>query len=107
MIRHGTLSANVVSTVTLSSTNTPVARPTVYNPLATTSYDRKIESVRVTNRSVSDAVFFTVDGSAPTVAGNDTYVVLGQQSVEIPVAPSTSVSVKLVSTAAAPYSVGY
>ena len=56
--KHATLVASTVDTVTLTGTD--------------------YYSVEVLHRSssVTDPIYFTVDGSTPTVAGDDTYVVM-------------------------------
>ena len=82
--RHGTLTAATVATVVLSDTNT---------------------GVEVYNRSSAGYIYFTVNNAAPTVAGNDTFVVGPGQSVSVPDAEVSSVNVKLISATADAYSV--
>ncbi len=49
--KHGTLGANTVDTVTLTA---------------------RTSNVEVYNRGTTDTIYFTVDGTTPTVAGNET-----------------------------------
>lgn len=87
--KHGTLAPSVVTTVTL---------------------DDNYSMVEVVNRGSAD-IFFTVDGSTPTVAGDNTYVVRANDDdawrVNTPHdndAGSTTV-VKLISSGSPDYSV--
>lgn len=80
---HGTLTANTVRSVTI---------------------DAPCQMITVTNRTLTGAIFFTVDGSIPTVAGDDTYVALGTKIAAVPNV-LTSTVVRLISTTANDYSV--
>lgn len=60
--------------------------------------------VEVLNRSTTDAIFFTTDGSVPTSNGDDTFIVLAGQSLKVK-APLRSDAVKLVSAGTPTYSV--
>lgn len=76
--RHITLVANTVSTVTLDS-----------------DYDW----VEVINRDGAGEVYFTLDGSTPTVAGNGTLVLPAAISgVEMEYNRTTAAVVKLISS---------
>jgi hypothetical protein len=86
---HNTLTAATVDTITLSS-----------------QYNR----VEILNRSASGDIFITVDGSTPTVGGNDTYVVpaTGVGTFVNPNwtnEPPISTVVKLISSGTPAYSV--
>lgn len=61
------------------------------------------EFVEVLVRTAEAAVFFTVDGSVPTVAGDDCYVVVGVGALSVRFGGRPSV--KLVSSGAADVSV--
>ena len=81
--KHATLTAATVDTVTIGGN----------------------EAVEVLNRSASDTIYFTTDGSTPTVGGDDTFIVGAGQSVVIPGRRVSGEAVKLISSAAADYSV--
>lgn len=86
---HNTLTATTVDTITLSA-----------------QYVR----VEVLNRSATGDIFVTLDGSTPTVGGNDTYVVpaTGVGTFVNPAntsQPPTSTVVKLISSGTPSYSV--
>ena len=86
---HNTLTATTVDTITLSA-----------------QYVR----VEVLNRSSTGDIFVTLDGSTPTVGGNDTYVVpaTGVGTFVNPAntsQPPTSTVVKLISSGTPSYSV--
>lgn len=75
--RHVTLTADTVATVTL---------------------DRQYGAVEVVNVDGAAAVYFTVDGSSPTVAGDGTIVLPAAVSgVEIPPGSDSPTVVKLIS----------
>lgn len=57
--------------------------------------------VEVLNRGTTDPIYFTVGGATPTVAGDDTYVVLPGQGLVV----DGSGVVKLISAGAMAYSV--
>ena len=84
---HNTLTASTVATVTLDSG----------------SYD----TVLVTNRSGSNPLYVTVDGSVPTVAGDDTFVVpaAAGASKAFGWESTGAVTVKIISAGAEDYSV--
>jgi hypothetical protein len=85
---HGTLTASTVDTVTLSR-----------------SYAR----VEVINRGGTNEIFFTTDGSVPTVLGDNCFVVTNQAGASDIRPNFTGVQnqcvVKLISTGAMTYSV--
>lgn len=84
---HGTLTASTVATVTLT---------------------RDFQRVEVLNVTGSAAIYFTVDGSNPTVAGDDTYVVpaVTGASFSAPANASGSTTVvKLISSGTPGYAV--
>jgi len=74
-IKHGTLAAAVVATETV---------------------DAFTQQITVVNRSQTGEIYFTVDGSTPTVKGNDTYICLGAKAVSAYSYTSAS-TVKLIS----------
>jgi hypothetical protein len=78
---HGTLTADAVSTVTI--------RP-------------GRNGIEVINRSLTGTLWVRVDGGTPTVAGADTYAVLGARSFS-PKRPT--MTVKLISADALDFSV--
>ena len=83
---HGTLTLTVVSTVNLSQTNA--------------------NSVAVHFRSGTGPIYFTVDGSTPTVGGADTYVVHANLPVRsVPLPTTDTQQIKLISASSDDYSV--
>jgi hypothetical protein len=83
-IKHATLTAATVDTVTLAA-----------------DYPR----VEVTNRDATNPLYVRLDGAAPTVAGDDTLVVPPNTYRVLEVATAGNTVVKLISAGAAPYSV--
>ncbi len=85
--KHNTLTADTVDTVTLG--------------------DRNYDQVMVTNRSGGNPIYFRVDGTAPTVEGDDTFVVAASawahKTIGLP--DKESLQVKLISAGAEDYSV--
>lgn len=84
--RHGTLTASTVATVTVSG---------------------DYRTVDVWNLTGTAAIYFTLDGSTPTVQGNDTFVVpaaVGSVRLLSP-AVDTALTVKLISSGTPSYSV--
>lgn len=61
-------------------------------------------AVEIKNRG-SVPIFFRLDGTAPTVGGDDAYVVAPGESLQTPSVFSSPVSVKLIASAACDYSV--
>jgi hypothetical protein len=82
-IKHGTLTANNVSTVTV---------------------DAFTSQITIVCRTLSAEIFYTVDGSTPTVGGDDNYLCLGSRVVPTPTYTSPT-TVKLISTSNPNYSV--
>ena len=81
---HGTLVGATVSTETFTADNADV--------------------IVVHFRSGTGPIYFTVDGSTPTVAGADTFVVIaGARTIRVP--SSDAQTVKLISTTADTYSI--
>jgi hypothetical protein len=83
-VKHGTLTAGVVATVTI---------------------DANCQMITVTCRSSGySEIYFTVDGSTPAVGADDTYVASGARTVTAPLvtAPTT---VRMVSSGTPGYSV--
>lgn len=82
--QHQTLTANTVDTVTLNA---------------------DFDEVEVLNRDTTSLIYFTADGSTPTVSGAGTYVVPAGGSLKVAVPTSGNSVVKLISAGAAAYSV--
>lgn len=61
--------------------------------------------VRVTNRGALGDLFFTIDGTAPVALADDAYTVPQTTSLIRSVPDPTAIIVKLIATAAVPYSV--
>lgn len=106
---HGTLTSNTVTTVTVESPSTTKSLSTIWGPDSKVINDG-IRAVRVSVYSTSaahtGAAFFTVDGTAPTVSGDDTYVAIGGTiGKTVQVGGETSVVVKIISPAALAFSV--
>lgn len=80
---HGTLVAATVSTVTITGSH---------------------EDILVLNHG-SDAIYFTVNGDTPTVAGDDTFVALGGGYAYAEARGAGPYSVKLISSGTPAYSV--
>jgi hypothetical protein len=80
--KHATLGAATVDTVNVSSTHT----------------------VEVLNRGAAD-IYFTIDGSVPTVGGDDTYIAPAGQPVVVTTDESRITVVKLISASNPAYSV--
>lgn len=76
---HPTLTAATVASVTITSGGA--------------------HHVTVTNHDSAAAVYFTVDGSTPTVAGDDTYFVGPASSASVPADYGQALTVKLISSA--------
>lgn len=74
-IAHGTLTATVVATETV---------------------DSYTAQITITNRSQTGEIYFTVDGSTPTVKGANSYPCLGSRAVATVGYPAVS-TVKLIS----------
>lgn len=58
--------------------------------------------VEVVNRDATNPIFFTADGTAPTVAGDDCFCVAPSQTVRMGFPGG---AVKVISAAASPYTV--
>lgn len=80
--KHTTLTAATVDTVTLTG-----------------GWD----AIEVMNRGTDD-IYFSVDGTTPTVAGDNSFVVRAAEALVVP-AKTVNDVVKLISTSATAYSV--
>jgi len=86
--KHATLTASTVDTVTLSNCS----------------------NVEVLNRGTTE-LYFTVDGTTPTVAGDNCYIVQAGAALQVPGSSPTyvqdrvAIAVKVISSAAVAYSV--
>lgn len=84
--KSGTLVANTVTSVTVTDVNPG--------------------GVEIVNRSQTGQIWVTLDGTEPTVAGDDCFIVLGARYFENPTVPAREqVVVKLISSAALDYTV--
>lgn len=83
--RHGTLTANVVTTVTVA---------------------KAVSTIEVVNVNGAGSIYFTVNGTNPTVGGDDCEIVAaGTGAAFLVDAPNNPVSVKLISAEATEYTV--
>lgn len=82
--KHATLTAATVDTVTLTSTLCQV--------------------IEIWNRGTTDPIYFTKDGTTPTVGGDNTYVVTAGQRDTV-MARATTDTIKLIAATAVAYSV--
>lgn len=83
----GTLTANTVDTVTLSD---------------------NASRIQVTNRSGASEIYFSIDGTTPTVGGDDTFILpaaIGSRVVSSDDVGVDITTVKLISTGTPTYSV--
>lgn len=83
-IKHGTLSAATPATVTL---------------------DADYDQVEILNRDSALEIYYRVDGTTPTVAGDDCYPVLPGQGLLVSVPTAGATQVQLISSGTAKYSV--
>lgn len=83
---HGTLVASVVTTVTV---------------------DKDADAIEVVNVDGVDAIYFTIDGTVPTVEGANTYVLPPSVSSRVVTPPRSGyeTDVQLISVGAPNYSV--
>lgn len=82
-VSHGQLTATTVKTVGIDAYTTQIT---------------------ILNRSQTGEIYFTVDGSIPTVGGEGCYVCIGSTTVPT-IDINTMVTVRLISTTALYYSV--
>jgi hypothetical protein len=111
---YGTLSANTVATATVNTSDYTQALPvsigfpeTVNDaPFAKPVHrvNKKIRMIEVISFGAGD-IFFTVDGTNPTVNGADTFVCTAESSVVVQVSPANSASVKLICSSPVAYGV--
>jgi hypothetical protein len=93
-IKHGTLVASTVATVTLDLVDSG----------RIVSRQKRVE---VINRDGAAEIYFTVDGTTPTVAGDDCFVLpAAMGSLEVGAPKGTPTVVKLISSGTPTYSVG-
>lgn len=74
----------------------------------TVTLDRDYDAVEVVNRDGAGAIYFTIDGTTPTIGGDSTYVipaVIGARVVPSVELASTATVVKLIASADTKYSV--
>jgi hypothetical protein len=111
---HGTLVANNVTTVTLTTTDSTqvlpvsIGFPETVNgaPFAKPVHrvSRKVRSVEIISRDALD-IFFRTDGVNPTVGGSDTEVCTAESSVVVQISPTNSAEIRLISNGNANFSV--
>lgn len=82
--QHQTLSTNTVDTVTL---------------------DGDYDTIELINRATSGDIYFTVDGTVPTVGGAGTYIARAGDAVQLEPDTSGKSVVKLISSSACAYTV--
>jgi hypothetical protein len=82
-ISHGTLVANVIKKVSCAAYTTRIT---------------------VVNRSQTGEIYFTIDGTDPSIGGDDSNVALGTTTVPT-LSPTAACEIRLLSSAALNYSV--
>jgi hypothetical protein len=82
--QHQTLTASTVDTVTL---------------------DGNYDQAEVVNRATSGDIYWTVNGSTPTAGGAGTFITRAGEALKVRAPEGGQTVVKLISTAACPYSV--
>lgn len=82
-IKHGTLTANTVTTLTIDSFTSQIT---------------------VVCRTNGAELFFTIDGTQPGIGADDSYLCVGSRAVPTLMYASSTI-VKLISASAASYSV--
>lgn len=82
-VKHGTLTSNTVATVDLGV---------------------DADTVEVVNRGTQD-IYFRIDGTNPTVAGDDCEIVTAGTALEVTRKAAGNATAKLISTGAAAYTV--
>lgn len=106
----GTLTGDVVATATLTvQADSEVDYTDVSGNTSTKTIRNRASGVTVTNIGGQGAIYFTVDGSTPTVAGEGCYVAASRigTKASAPGVIEDSVAVKLISSAAADYLVEF
>jgi hypothetical protein len=73
------------------------------NAVATVSVDNAQRGLDIVNRDMTGEIWVTLDGSTPTVAGDNCYVVLGARYFDTQ--GTTTATVKLISTQALRYAI--
>lgn len=63
------------------------------------------DNVETINRAASGDIYWTVDGTTPTIGAAGTYIVRAGEALTVPVPTSGNTVVKLVGTASCAYSV--
>jgi hypothetical protein len=75
----------------------------VASTVDTVNFSGGMQIFSILNRSATDVIYFTIDGSTPTVAGDDVYAVSPGDTIVF--FPRSVATVKLISSGAAPYTV--
>jgi hypothetical protein len=107
---HGLLTADTVATVTVEAPSNTIALSTIYGP-DTKEISDGIKAIHVMVAFVgspnANIAYVTVDGTTPTVKGNNTYAVATGDSgrlIRIPTSVS-NVTVKIISAATLTYAI--
>jgi hypothetical protein len=106
---HGTLTATTVATVSATAPTGVSARPLALGGIRTTvKRQNSLKSVAIYNHGTG-VIYATIDGTAPTVQGADTFVVPANGEPRIFSFPQgvSSKPVKLISSGTPSYSVEY
>jgi hypothetical protein len=90
---------------TYSPTNGSTHQTLTGATVDTVNLPSDFQSVEVLNRDSTSTIYFTVDGTTPTVAGDGTLVVLPGAALSQAVSGAGNTVVKLISSGAAAYSV--
>lgn len=75
------------------------------NTVDVVKFSTKPKSVEVRNRDATATIFFRTDGTAPTVNGDDTDILLPGERLEVDAANVDPPQVQLISSATPAYSV--
>lgn len=94
-----------MATYTLGSGFAAHAKTLAAGVVDVVDFGRNIDLVEVVVESGTAPVYFTVDGSTPTVAGSRTWAAFVGQGVRLPVPEEVATTVRLISAASAVYSV--
>lgn len=94
-----------MATYTIDGDEVAVHETLAMNTVDTVEFDVADREIEVLNRVGTDEIYFTIDGTTPTVGGENCYVLpAAMGSLKVPVRASTTV-VKLISASACEYSV--
>ena len=94
--KHATLTASTVDTVTVTPQGYTAGNPQTGNQYA---------ALTVLNRDAALLIYFTIDGTTPTVAGDNTYVLPPGNFAQMTLPIRGQGVVNLISSGGAAYSV--